>query len=582
MNKEINCSEFPFPCIIIDENKNIIFSNEKFNKVFQTKDDKVSELKMNDIIENYNYKIKEQKAIIRAKCYNIFTIPFENNNNNLYYIFLIENTCSELEDCAINNILVGLIFIDNYTEVLDSIEDIRHPLLIALIDRKINSMMYNIGGIVRKFEKDKYFIVFTYDKLEYLKENKFEVLDQVREIDMGNSIPVTLSIGIGLNGKTLSQSMEYARAAIDLALSRGGDQVLIKDSEKYHIFGGKGKEVGSNTRVRARVKAYALSELIEESENVIIMGHRNIDLDCLGASIGVFKIADTMNKKSNIVLDKVTTSIKQYYDRLMTEDKKYCNFVFVSSDEAMEMITEKTLLIIVDFHRPSIAECPEIIKKASKIVVFDHHRKSADFIDNAVLTYHEPYASSTCELITEMLLYVNREFKLTKTEADGLLAGITVDTKNFAFKTGTKTFEAAAYLRRHGADTIRVKMLFQNSLENFRQKAEAVANAKIFNGNMAISVTKTNIENPQLLAAQTSDELLNIMGIEASFVLCHHDEGIAISARSLGNINVQVIMEKLGGGGHQTVSGAQFNDCSIDEVIIKLEKAIDEYLQEVN
>lgn len=580
MIKDINISDFPFPHIIIDRDKSILYANAEFEEQFCVKECKLAELKMNDLIENYNYDIKLQKAIIRAKCYKIYTTQYD-CEKELYNVFLIGNECSIKDGCEINNILVSLIFIDNYDEVLDSVEDVRHPLLVALIDRKINAMTYHLGGIVRKFEKDKYIFLFSYDKLEHLKETKFNILDQVREINMGNKIPVTLSIGIGLNGSTLSQSMEYARAAIDLALSRGGDQVLIKDSEKYYFYGGKAKEVGINTRVRARVKAYALSELIEEATNVIIMGHRNSDLDCIGAGIGVFKIVDTMSKKCNIVLNKVTTSISKFYNRLI-EDKLYKDNVFLNSEEAVKCVNDKTLLIVVDSHKPSICECPTLIKIAKKIVVFDHHRKSAEFIDNAVLTYHEPYASSTCELITEMLLYVNKEINLTKTEADGLLAGITVDTKNFAFKTGTRTFEAAAYLRRKGADTIRVKMLFQSTIQNYTARAEVVEGAEIFQQNIAIAVSKSDIENPPLLAAQASDELLNISGIEASFVLCIYEERIMISARSLGDINVQVIMEKLGGGGHQTVSGVQIENINIKEVIEMLKKAIKEYLQEVN
>lgn len=580
----MNIENFPFPHILIDENRNILYSNSKFDSEFGIKDSKLNDLKISDLIENFNYNIKEQKAVIRAKCYRVFTALNESESEDekkLYNVFIIENACDESSGCEINKIIVSLIFIDNYAEVLDSMEDVRHPLLIALIDRKVNSLAYSLGGIVRKFEKDKYIFIFSYDKLEHLKETKFDILDQVREIEMGNKLPVTLSIGIGLNGKTLSQSMEFARAAIDLALSRGGDQVLIKDNEKYYFYGGKAKEVGINTRVRARVKAYALTELIQESDNIIIMGHRNADLDCIGAGVGVYKIVNSMEKHANIVLNKVTTSISRFYDRLI-KDEEYSTDVFINSEQALNQIGNNTLLIIVDAHKASICECPELLDKAKKIVVFDHHRKSTEFIDNAVLTYHEPYASSTCELITEMLLYINKEIKLTKTEADGLLAGITVDTKNFAFKTGTKTFEAAAYLKRNGADTIRVKILFQNTLENYIAKAQSVENAEIFNENMAVSVCRSDVENPPLLAAQTSDELLNIKGIEASFVLCSVGNNVSISARSLGNVNVQVIMEKLGGGGHQTVSGAQILNSSVDKVVFELKNVINEYLQEVN
>ncbi len=582
MIKNMDSNEYLFPHIIIDSSLNIIHSNHKFDEEFGIKENKKYELKLSDLIQEYNPEIKEQKAVIRAKCYKVFTTLVEPQDLNVSYynVFLIENDCSLHNECELNKVAVGLIFIDNYTEVLDGVEDVKHPLLTALIDRKINSMAFNIGGIVKKLEKDKYIFIFSQDKLQYLKENKFPILDKIREIDMGNKLPVTLSIGIGINGATLNQSMEFARAAIDLALSRGGDQVLIKDIDEYSFFGGNSKEVNINTRVRARVKAFALTDLIQESSNVLIMGHKNSDLDCIGSEIGVYKIVTAIGKECNIVLNKITTSIKSFYDRLLDETD-YAETAFINSDEALMKVKENTLLIIVDTYKQSICEFPDLIDRAKKIVVFDHHRKGAEFIENAVLTYHEPYASSTCELITEMFLYMNKEISLSDVEADGLLAGITVDTKNFAFKTGTKTFEAAAYLKRKGADTIRVKMLFQNSIEYYTLKAKVIEGTEMFNRNMAIAISKSNIENPPLLAAQVSDELLNIKGIEASFVLCQNENRINISARSLGKINVQIIMEKLGGGGHQTVSAAQINEHDMDKAIIMLKTAINEYLQEV-
>ncbi len=582
MIKNMDSNEYLFPHLIIDSSLNIIQSNHKFDSEFSIKENKKASLKISDLIQDYNAEIKEQKAVIRAKCYKVFTTPVDTNSKDLMYynVFLILNECGSDNGCALNKSAIGLIFIDNYTDVLDDVEDVKHPLLTALIDRKINSMAYNIGGIVKKFEKDKYIFIFAQDKLTHLKESKFPILDRIREIDMGNKLPVTLSIGIGINGKTLNQSMEYARAAIDLALSRGGDQVLIKDIDNYSFFGGNSAELNINTRVRARVKAFALTDLIQECSNVIVMGHKNSDMDCIGSEIGVYKIVDSLDKDCSIVLNKVTTSISEFYNRIVNETD-YAEKVFINSDEALKKIKENTLLIVVDTYKQSICEFPELIDKAPKTVVFDHHRKSTEFIKDAVLTYHEPYASSTCELITEMLLYMNKDISLLNVEADGLLAGITVDTKNFAFKTGTKTFEAAAYLKRKGADTIRVKMLFQNSIEYYALRSKVIEGMEPFNRNMAIAVSESNVENPTLLAAQVSDELLNIKGIEASFVLCQNEEKINISARSLGKINVQLIMEKMGGGGHQTVSAAQITEFDINTAIASLKSAINEYLQEV-
>lgn len=568
---------FPFSYVILNSSLEIVNINEVFEAEFNAKYAVEDKLKITDLIENFNTEVKNQKAIIRKKCYSVYTSKFEISGDCFFNVFFIENNCEKNRDCDINNIIVSLIFIDNYEEILDTMEEVRHPLLLAIVDRKINKMAHDLCGIVRKFEKDKYIFIFSKDKLEHLKETKFPILDAIREIDMGNTLPVTLSIGIGINGSSLSQTMEFARAAIDLALSRGGDQVLMKDNEKYYFFGGHSKEIGANNRVRARVKAYALNELIEEASNVVIMGHKNSDLDCFGAALGVFSIVASLQKSCNIVLNKVTSSISTLYKRVVDESKYFG--VIIDGTEAANIINDKTLLIIVDTHIPSICETPELIKIAKKIVIFDHHRKSTEFIENAVLTYHEPYASSTCELITEMLLYMNRSIKLSCVVADALLAGITVDTKNFALKTGTKTFEAAAYLRRNGADTVRVRTLFKSSLELYMAKAETVAGAEIFNGNMAIATLTCPAENPILLAAQAADELLNISNIEASFVLCKLGKVISISARSLEGINVQVIMEKLGGGGHLSVAAAQIEKDDFSEAINMLKHSIYEYLE---
>lgn len=564
----------PFPYAIVQDKK-IVFASDKFKEKFDFNLNK----NITETIKEYEVGVRRQNVTILEKYYTLYStlVNYKGNSELIYFVELSYEIPQEFNN--VEPIIVSLVFIDNFEEVIETVEEIRRPLLIALIDRKLNTLSQQVGGIVKKFEKDKYIFIFTQDKLNYLKDRKFDILDQIREIDMGNKMPVTLSMGIGISKNNLSQSMEYARVAIDLALGRGGDQVLIKDSLHYIFFGGKAKEVGNNTRVRARVKAYALSELIEEASDVIIMGHRNTDLDCLGSGVGVHTIVKESGKNSKIVLNNITTNVFVLYERLMKE-KDYKTNVFISSEKALEIINEGTLLIIVDSHRPSIMECPELLLKASKIVVFDHHRKSTEFVDSPVLTYHEPYASSTAELITEMLLYTKNEVKLLPVEADALLSGITLDTKNFAFKTGAKTFEAAAYLRRNGADSIRVKMLFQNNMDSYKAKATTVNSAKMFNDNMAISVCPKDIENPSLIAAQAADELLNIYGVVASFVLCEEEDKIIISARSLGSVNVQVIMEKLGGGGHQTVSGAQLFNITLEESVEKLKEAINKYIQE--
>ena len=571
----------PFPFVVI-EDRRIVSATGLLQAAF----DNGNLQKISDAVPMFDYNVPKQTAFYAGKPYILFSKPFEveksGEKKKLLAVYFVENNAAlESAEALIGRLAICLIFIDNFDEVLNEMEEVRRPLLLALIDRKINAMAQQADAIVRKFEKDKYLFIFTQDKLEYFKEKKFDILTQIREIDMGNKVPFTLSMGIGIGGETLTQSMEYARAAIDLALGRGGDQALIRNGDKYTFFGGRTQEVSTNARVRARVKAYAFAELLAEAENVIVLGHKNIDLDCLGAAVGVHKIVTAMGRECSIVLGTVTSSIRFLHDRLMNE-KDFREKVFVTAEQALAAINPRSLIVIVDTHRPSIIEGAELLAHpdAKRIVLFDHHRKATDCVENPVLAYHEPYASSTSELITEMIQYIKGDIRLRPVEADALLAGITVDTKNFSIKTGAKTFEAAAYLRRNGADSVRVKLFFQNDLASFKAKAETISTAEIFMDNIAIAVSTSDVENPTLLAAQTSDELLNIHGIQASFVLCANEGVIYISARSLGTPNVQLIVEKLGGGGHQSAAGAQIQNKSIDEAEEALKQAIDEYLKE--
>jgi len=470
---------------------------------------------------------------------------------------------------------VGLIFIDNFDEVMETVEDIGRPLLTALIDRQLGAYAQHHDGVIQKFEKDKYIFIFSQGMLRMMEESEFDVLEKIRNIDAGNKMPVTLSVGIGVGAsdETLSRSMERARAAIDLALGRGGDQVLIKGPDKYYCFGGKTKEPETNSRVRARVKAYALSELIKESDSILVMGHKNPDMDCLGAAIGVNKIVSLHHKRCRIVLNEATAGIKLLYKRI-TALPEYEGDAFMKPDDALNFSDAATLVIVVDTHRPSLTECPELLKKSKKIVVFDHHRKCAEFIENPALNYHEPYASSTSELVTEMIQHLNAETAFEGAEADALLAGITIDTKNFALKTGAKTFETAAFLRRRGADSTRVRLLQQSDQKSYKEKTIAVNNAEFLNDNIAMSVCSGDVENPTLVTAQAADELLYITGVVASFVLCKFGDSVLISARSLGGINVQRIMEKLDGGGHQNAAGAQIKGRGLEDVKEELKSII--------
>lgn len=531
------------------------------------------------LISNYSF-LDNQIVYIDAlknsvnKNYVTFTQRSAISNDSYFVIFL------KTQVPKIYKNMVGLIFIDNYDEMLESVEDFKRPLLLAIVERKIKTMAKELGAIVKSFEKDKYLFIASQDKLDKMKDNKFSILDSVQEIDMGNTIPVTLSIGIGIEGDDFDENMEFARISIDLALSRGGAQVIIKNKDNYQFFGGNAKETSKNTRVRARVKAYSFSELIENASDVIVMGHKNIDLDCLGAGLGVHAIVTAFHKNCKIVLNNVTTSVSTLYNKL--EKDNYYEDVFISSEQAMRSIGKKTLLVVVDTYKDTICECTELVGLANKIVVFDHHRKGAEYIDNAVLVYHESLASSTCELIAEMLIYINRLINLRPVVADAMLAGIIVDTKNFAFKTGIKTFEVAAYLKKKGADTIRVKKLFRNDLDFYIVKANVISNMEIYKEHIAMSVLHVEVDNPVLLIAQACDELLNINNIECGFVICQDKDVIHISARSFGDINTQLIMEKLGGGGHQAISATQLKNIEINKAKQMLKMALDEYFEEMS
>lgn len=475
--------------------------------------------------------------------------------------------------------VTALIYIDNYEEVLNSVEDVRRPLLVALIDRNLSKFANKIDGVLKKFEKDKYVLVFQRKYMTDLKENKFGILDEIREIDLGNELPVTMSIGVGINDYSYLQSVEFARIAIDLALGRGGDQAVVKKNDKFSFYGGKTRGVEKSTRVKARIKAYAFRELIEESDRVIIMGHKRQDLDSLGAAVGVYACAKLLDKPANIVINDITSSVKALHTKIV-DNEVYPDDVFVTGQEALSYVDEKTLLVVVDVNRPVYTEYMELLSYVKNVVVFDHHRVSSDPIENPVLSYVESYASSTCEMVTEILRYISDKVKLEPIEADALLAGITVDTKNFVVKTGVKTFEAAAFLRRNGADVIRVRGFFKNDMASYKAKATAVRDCIIYKDEIAISVCPSDIDNPSLIAAQAADELLNIAGIKASFVLSDIDGTIYISARSLDTINVQLIMEQMGGGGHLSVAGAQVADASVETVIEKLKDVLDESLDD--
>jgi c-di-AMP phosphodiesterase-like protein len=478
------------------------------------------------------------------------------------------------------SIAVGMIYIDNYDEALESVEDVRRSLLMALIDRKINKYISTIDGIARKTEKDKYLVIMTKKALMGIKEAKFDLLEDVKTVNIGNEMAVTVSIGIGYGAKTYSGNMEYARTAIDLALGRGGDQAVVKTKDSIVYFGGKSQQIEKNTRVKARVKANALQEIITNKDRVLVMGHRLSDADAFGAAVGVSCIARAIGRKPHIVINDITSSVKPLVE-LFKDRNIYDEDFIINSSEALELADNSTVLVVVDVNKPSITECPELIKACKTVVVLDHHRQSSEVIDNATLSYVEPYASSACEMVAEILQYIAGNVKVRSNEADCMYSGIMIDTNNFTAKTGVRTFEAAAFLRRYGADVTRVRKMFRDGAAEYKAKAEAVRNAEIYKNAYALSICPTEgLESPTEIGAQAANELLGINGIKASFVMTPYNGKTYISARSIDEVNVQIIMERLGGGGHMNIAGAQLSDISPQTAIYVVKETLDQMLED--
>ena len=476
-------------------------------------------------------------------------------------------------------LIAGLIYIDNYDEVINSVEEVRQSLLMALVDRKINQYIARVDGIVKKMETDKYFIVLRKQYFKQLEADKFSLLEDVKSVNIGNGIPATLSIGLGLSGDSYSQSYNYARVAIDLALARGGDQAVIKDGGGITYYGGKREQTSKNTRVKARVKAEALREFLTLKDRIFVMGHKLTDADAFGAAIGICRAAAAMEKRAFIVINEVSASLRPLYE-CFVRDSNYPDEMFLKSAQAIEMADENSMVVVVDTNRPKMTECEELLKKTKTIVVLDHHRQSSDNIENALLSYIEPYASSSCEMVAEVLQYIVDDIKIPKIEASSMYAGIMIDTNNFVNHTGVRTFEAAAFLRRCGADITLVRKMFRDDIESYRAKAEIISSAEVYYEKFAIARgAGLKIESPTIIGAQAANELLDISEIKASFVLTEYNGRIYVSARSIDEVNVQVIMERLGGGGHLNASGAQFDHTNMEEAVKSLKEVIDDMIK---
>lgn len=517
---------------------------------------------------------QEKKTIKRKKHTGV-------TNFTAMYLFDMTERNKLAKENEEQKLVTGLIYIDNYDEIFDDLEEVRHSLLVALVDRKINKYMANVDAIVRSFEKDKYMFVMPKKYLPQLQENKFALLDEVKAINIGNDLPLTLSISLGTEYKSFIEDFEAARSAMELALGRGGDQVVLKSNDKITYYGGRSQGTEKSTRVKARVKTLAFKELLETKEKVIIMAHKNPDMDAFGSAIGVYRMVNSMNKEAHIVINEVSSAISPIYGNF-TANSMYGDDMIINNEQAIEMINADTMLVVVDVNNPSLTECEELISYAKTVVVFDHHRQTKDVIANATLSYVEPFASSACEMIAEMLQYMDEKIKLRPSEADAMYAGILIDTDNFLTKTGVRTFEVLAYLRRSGADVMRVRKMFRSDIDSYRQKADGVRNAEMVLGMFAVSVfePKEGPESPIVLTAKVANEMLNIAGVRASFVIAQLGDDVKISARSIDDVNVQIIMERMGGGAHANIAAAQFTNTTKEEVKEQLVNLLEEMYKE--
>ncbi|WLD86411.1 MULTISPECIES: DHH family phosphoesterase [Stomatobaculum] len=500
-------------------------------------------------------------------------------NDKVFALYFYDETAllKLREEEESRRLTAGLLYLDNYEEAMESVDDVRRPLLTAMIDRKIVRYFDGMQAIMKKLEKDKYFFVIERRYLMELYETQFDILEQVKTVNIGNEMRITLSIGIGDGGGTYAQCYDFARQAIDMALGRGGDQAVVKDGENIHYFGGKTNSKEKTTRVKARVKAHAFRELIENKDRLLIMGHKLMDIDSLGAAVGIWRIAATMGKEAHIVSSAVNNAIRPMLARFQNGD--YPEDMFIPEEKALQLLDEGTVLVVVDTNRPSMVEGPRLLDAAKTIVVLDHHRQSQDSIRNAQLSYVETYASSACEMVAEVVQYISDEVKIRAVEADAMYAGIVIDTHNFQNQTGVRTFEAAAFLRRNGADVTRVRKLFREKLDDYRAKSEAIHNAEIYREHFALSFCDAEgLESPTVVGAQAANDLLDVIGVKASVVATTFREKVFLSARAIDEVNVQVMMEKLGGGGHRTIAGAQLANITQEEAMDQVKQVIDEML----
>lgn len=582
----------PFPLIIIETTGNIIWKSSKFVYEFANIDinnyliDILEEIK-EDIEAQQDKKQKTitKKVQIGNKIYSVLGEYIRSKQNDkseyitILYFLDITQIVKEKKKYEDSRTCVGILMVDNYEEIIQRIDVENRPQVIAEIEKVIYDWAASSGGIVVKNDRNTFVYVFEYKYLKEIKENKFDILDQIKEINVEAGIQLTLSIAISIDGDTNYDKYKTALESMDIVLGRGGDQAVVKENGKYIFFGGRTEEVEKRTKVKARTVAHALENLIKESDNILIMGHSNGDIDSMGSSLGIYRLAKTLEKETNIVNNTYGMTLSKFIEELEKDDE-YKDAI-IGKSEAVNKATNKTLLIVTDTHKQNYVEVPELLDKVGQIVVIDHHRRSTDYIENATLTFQEVYASSAAELVTEILQYTDVKIKLKPIEVEGLYGGIMVDTKNFTFKTGVRTFEAAAYLRKCGVDIIKVKKWFQSDLNSYNEIANIVKNAEMYDNSIAIAMYDKEDKDANLICAKAADELLTISDITASFVLGNVGDKVCISGRSIGDVNVQLILEKLGGGGHITLAGAQVEGMTLEEVKQELINRINEYFSEI-
>lgn len=562
-----------------DLNKNIstIIPELSANVFRNFEDFKEIRVAFND--RDYRVEMKRISADIITQGVNILAKDY---NSSLVAMYMFDETDINqyIQKIRDERFVVGLVYIDNYEDALESVDDVCRSLFVGLVDKRVNKYFSAGAAIIRKLEKDKYLVVFRYKFLEKLLADKFSLVEDIKSVKVGNEKTLTLSIAIGTGAADYARNYDIAKAAMDLALGRGGDQAVIKDGEKIYYYGGKSQQMEKNTRVKVRVKAHALRQILEANDNVLIMGHNLPDIDSFGSALGIYIIAKKFGKEAHIVFGEISSSVRPFMNRFIDKEE-YPDDMFIKKEEAENYLTASTVVIVVDVNRPQRTECPQLLDKCKTIIVFDHHRRSSDTITGAVLSYVDPYASSACEMVTEMIQYVDDGIKLKAFEADALYAGISIDTDGFNSKSGPRTFEAAAFLRRHGADVTRVRKMLRNDMNEYKAIASAVSKSEVYKSAFAITVFDgEGLESPTIGGAKAANQLLDISGIKASFVITQYEDKLYISARSIDEVNVQLVMEKLGGGGHMSIAGAQLTDCTIQQAVNTIKLTLDNMLAE--